>query len=110
MTLFPWSSQGRGVFTQFQSISELRQSSLARAWYSKANGARIERARLLARERGVQPVTIALAWVLHQPFPVFPIIGPRTAAELASSARGVTVKLSDEEIVWLECGGRTPIS
>jgi aryl-alcohol dehydrogenase-like predicted oxidoreductase len=61
----------------------------------------VGRTRKLAADRGVQPVNIALAWVLHQPFPIFPIIGPRTCEELDASLDALGVRLSDEELAWL---------
>ena len=44
---------------------------------------------------------MALAYVLAQPFPVFPIIGPATMRETASSLEALRVALSPEEAEWL---------
>jgi len=101
LTLIPWASQGRGVFTSVTSEAEFRASDLASSWFSTANWRRIERAQKLASDRGILPVNIALAWVLHQPFPTFPIIGPRTTAELETSLCALDVPLSDKELAWL---------
>ena len=49
-----------------------------------------------------QPTAIALAFVLHQPFPTFPLIGPRSIAETASSMAGLGVELSPEQVAWLD--------
>ena len=51
----------------------------ARCWYSEDNFQRLARARELAAKRGVQPINIALAYVLCQPFPTFAIIGTSSA-------------------------------
>ncbi len=37
---------------------------------------------------GVEPTAIALAWLLHQPYPVFPLIGPRHLSETRTSTAG----------------------
>jgi aryl-alcohol dehydrogenase-like predicted oxidoreductase len=113
-TLVPWSSQGRGVFTAIAYPEDLRSSALADCWYSETNVERLRRAHQLARLRGVLPVNIALGWVIQQPFPTFPIIGPRNVNELESSLGGLNVALSSEEIAWLNLesdgGSSAPIT
>lgn len=39
----------------------------------------------LAREAGLDPVTMAIAWVMGRPFPVVPIIGATSVAQLEKS-------------------------
>ena len=56
---------------------------------------------MLGIERGVSAIQISLAYVMQQPFPIFPIIGPRNLEELDSSLGAVDVQLSEEEIRWL---------
>ena len=56
----------------------------------------------MAKKKGVSPLQIALAWVLHQPFPTFPMIGPMTVAELESSVAALSVELSPDEAAWLD--------
>lgn len=103
IALLPWSSQARGFFLRgdpaFTSDAEL-----VRCWYSEDNFARLARAKQLAAAKGVLPIHIALAWVLHQPFATFPLIGPRTIAETASSCAGLAVTLTPTECAFLEHG------
>jgi aryl-alcohol dehydrogenase-like predicted oxidoreductase len=99
--VMPWSSQGRGVFTRVADRLDLETGELAASWFSPQNWERITRTRKLAVERGVLPVNVALAWVLQQPFPTFPIIGPRTADELNSAIRALDISLSPDEMAWL---------
>jgi aryl-alcohol dehydrogenase-like predicted oxidoreductase len=40
--------------------------------------------------------------VLHQPFPTFPLIGPRTLDETRSSLVALDVELSPELLAWLD--------
>ena len=47
---------------------------------------------------------MALAYVLAQPFPVVPLIGPRTVQELDDSIRAFDIRLSPEDVKWLENG------
>lgn len=101
LALIPWSSQGRGVFTMPASENDLATGELAASWFSTDNWRRVERARRLAAAQDVLPVNIALAWVLHQPFPTFPIIGPRTVDELTTSLRALEVSLTHQDTAWL---------
>ena len=73
-----------------------------RCWYSDDNFQRLERAGELARRRGVLPINIALAYVLCQPFPTFPLIGPRTLAETGASAPALDIDLTPDELRWLK--------
>jgi aryl-alcohol dehydrogenase-like predicted oxidoreductase len=50
-----------------------------------------------ARERGVTPAQLALAWVLAEPRVSSPILGARTLAQFNDSIQGLAIKLSPEE-------------
>lgn len=104
IALFPWSSQARGFFTDRAGPDKREDAELVRCWYADDNFQRRERAIELAAKKGVQPINIALAWVLAQPFPVFPLIGPRTIQEFQSSLAAFQVELSPEEVAWLNNG------
>ncbi|HEX8552411.1 MAG TPA: aldo/keto reductase [Abditibacteriaceae bacterium] len=100
MALFSWSSQARGFFIRAdREFTE--DGELVRCWYSDDNFARLERVQQMSAERGIAPINIALAWLLHQPFPTFPLIGPRTTDETQSSWKGLDVELSPEDVAWL---------
>ena len=45
---------------------------------------------------------IALAYVLNQPFPTFPLIGPRTIEETRTSFDALKVQLTPAEVKWLK--------
>lgn len=74
---------------------------LVRCWYSRDNFARLERARRLAAEHGVETTAIAAAYVLCQPFPTFALIGPRDVKELSPSVAALDLDLTDSEVEWL---------
>jgi predicted dehydrogenase/aryl-alcohol dehydrogenase-like predicted oxidoreductase len=101
MPLMPWSSQARGFFTERAKPEGSDDPELVRCWYSADNWQRRERAVELARERGVLPINIALAYVLAQPFPTFPLIGPRTLEETRTSLAALAVTLTPDEVRWL---------
>lgn len=56
----------------------------------------------LARERQLQPVQVALAWLLHKPAVAAPIIGATSPAALAEAAAAADIVLSPEEVAGLE--------
>ena len=104
LALIAWSSQARGLHTVPDGTELLAGPDTC--WSSRGNIARLRRTAELARRRGVRPVNVALAWVLHRPFDVFPVIGPRSAAEVHEALAGLSVQLSPGEIAWLDRGGR----
>ena len=99
---FAWSSQGRGFFTERAGRDKRDDEEIVRVWYSDRNFQRRDRAIELARELGRDPIHIALAYVIAQPFPVIPLIGPRTIAELEDSLSALDIKLTLEQVRYLE--------
>jgi predicted dehydrogenase/aryl-alcohol dehydrogenase-like predicted oxidoreductase len=101
VALLAWSSQARGFFTERAAPERRDDEELVRCWYAEDNWARRARAVELAAQRGVSPPAIVAAYVLAQPFPTFALIGPRTLAETESSLACLRVKLTPDEIAWL---------
>lgn len=102
MPLFAWSSQARGFFVPDRAHPEKHdEPDLVRCWYSDDNFRRQTHCFELAARKGVHPVVIALAYVLNQPFPVFPLIGPRCISETQSSFEALDIELTPDEVKWL---------
>ncbi|HEX8833322.1 MAG TPA: aldo/keto reductase, partial [Abditibacteriaceae bacterium] len=97
---FSWSSQARGFFARADK-DFTADRELVHCWYSDDNFQRLERARQLAKEKGVSPVVIAAAYVLAQKFPAYALIGPRSLAETRDSMGALHVELSNQELQWL---------
>ncbi|TPM53839.1 oxidoreductase [Mesorhizobium sp. B2-2-3] len=106
MPNFAWSSQGRGFFTERAGRDRRDNEELVRVWYSERNFGRRDRAIELAARLGKSPIHIALAYVLNQPFPSVPLIGPRTLGELDDSLRALDIALSPADLQWLDGGSR----
>ena len=87
---FAWSSQGRGFFTDRAGRDKRDEEELVRVWYSERNFGRRDRAIELAQKLGRNPIHIALAYVIAQPFPVIPLIGPRTSPSWKTAFRRST--------------------
>jgi predicted dehydrogenase/aryl-alcohol dehydrogenase-like predicted oxidoreductase len=102
MVLLPWSSQARGFFTdRAHRDKTLNDEEMNRTWYAEDNWQRRERVVELAKQKNVLPINIALAYVLKQPFPTFPLIGPRTLEELRTSLPALDVELTPQQVKWL---------
>ena len=99
---FSWSSQARGFFTDRAGRDKMDNAELVNTWYSEKNFGRRDRAIELAKQLGKNPIHVALAYVLAQPFPSVPLIGPRTLAELDDSIQAFDIKLTAEQVKWLE--------
>jgi aryl-alcohol dehydrogenase-like predicted oxidoreductase len=57
-----------------------------------------------ARKHSTTLLNIALAYVLAQDLPIFPIIGPLTLDELRGSLNALDVRLTEDELRWLKTG------
>jgi predicted dehydrogenase/aryl-alcohol dehydrogenase-like predicted oxidoreductase len=101
---FSWSSQARGFFTDRAGRDKRDNAELVDTWYSEGNFARRDRAIALGKELGASPIHIALAYVLAQPFPSIPLIGPRRLQELDDSIKALSIRLTPEQVQWLENG------
>jgi aryl-alcohol dehydrogenase-like predicted oxidoreductase len=102
LPLLSWSSQARGFFTGRFTPEVRDNADLVRVFYSDGNWERYRRAEKLAAEKGVTTIQIALAYVLNQPFPACALIGAQSRAELISCEEGAQLRLTREEIEWLD--------
>ena len=106
--LLSWSSQARGFFAgrcprdRLASIDDPFARRMVEVYGSDANFERLGRARELgARKGGYSAVQVALAWLLHKPFAVVPIVGAHTVEEVRSCAEAATLELTRAECAWL---------
>ena len=74
-------------------------------WDSPENRARRERASELAERLGVSTPAVALAYVLHQPAYVLPVVGTRSADHLDEALSAGAIRLEPADVRWLEHGG-----
>lgn len=56
----------------------------------------------LAREAGLNPVQMALAWCRSRPFPIIPIIGATTSAQLAEQLPALEMTLAPDVLAAIE--------
>jgi predicted dehydrogenase/aryl-alcohol dehydrogenase-like predicted oxidoreductase len=102
MPLLAWSSQARGFFTDRGGRDRHADPELERCWYGETNFRRRDRAAELGARIGKSANQVALAYGLHQDFPILPLIGPLTLEELEDSLQALDIALTPEEVRWLE--------
>ncbi|MBD3181351.1 aldo/keto reductase [Candidatus Poribacteria bacterium] len=113
--LIPWSSQARGFFTGRYNPEMARKIAngemdadgftkrMVTVYCTDDNFQRLERAEKIGQKKGgYTAVEVALAWLLHKPYNIVPIVGPHTRDELLSCVKAASLYLSDDEIKWLD--------
>ena len=88
--LLPWSPLAMGVLAGRYADDNIRpdgsRASLRGGIYAdRVSQSAVEagnRFVALAREAGIDPARLAIAWLMHQPAVVAPLIGPRTVEQL----------------------------
>jgi aryl-alcohol dehydrogenase-like predicted oxidoreductase len=103
MAVIPYSSQAQGFFSKLErgGKAALPPADVS-LYYNEANVRRMERAKTLAERYDVPISRIALAYLLHQPFTVVPIVGCKTVETLEDSLAALDVPLTPEEVAYLE--------
>jgi len=108
--LLSWAAQARGFFSGNYSkelaatanaIEDPFTRRMCEVYGSWSNFERLRRAQELGGRTGHSAVEVALSWLLHQTFPVIPVVGPRTVAELESCAAAVKIPMDEDEVRWL---------
>lgn len=99
--LMPWSSQARGFFSGAFTPENRENQDMVRVYYNDDNFERLARATELGSRYGYSAIQVSLAYALNLPFPIFPIVGPATLAEVESSLGALTLVLSADEMEWL---------
>ena len=56
----------------------------------------------LAKELGVPPAQVALAWLRHRPVPVIPIVGARKLSQLEDNVGSLNLTLTTEQLARLD--------
>jgi len=106
--LIPWSPLARGVLAGNRKAATTRSKSddFATILYGKetAQGDQrvLDRLEEISKARGIPQAQIALAWLLHKPGVVAPIVGASKSHHLDDAIAATEVRLSPEEVARLE--------
>jgi aryl-alcohol dehydrogenase-like predicted oxidoreductase len=105
----PWSPLARGRLARPWSAEppteRAKTDNFAKTLYTKTvdiDKPVIDRVNEVARERGLPPSQIALAWLLHQPVVTSPIVGATKPQHLEDAIASLSVQLSKTEMDLLE--------
>jgi aryl-alcohol dehydrogenase-like predicted oxidoreductase len=100
LEMHAWSSLAIGFFAGRDVPS----------WNTASNRARRQRAAQLGKRLGTSPTAIALAYVLHQPKYVRPVVGTLSQAHLDEAVAAAAIELTADELDWLERGADGSLS
>ncbi|MFC9685818.1 aldo/keto reductase, partial [Streptomyces sp. NPDC056948] len=104
--VIPWSPLHGGLLGGVikKEVEGGRRASgrAADALADPASRARIQSYEDLLDKHGIEPGEAALAWLLTRPGVTGPIVGPRTAEQLASALRAAELELSEELLTGLD--------
>jgi len=107
--VIPWSPLARGFLIGNRSREGGGTTTRAQVddfahnmYYQEIDFKVVDRVMELAKQRGVVPPQIALAWLLHQPGITAPIIGASKMHHLEDAVAALEIKLSREEQIYLE--------
>jgi aryl-alcohol dehydrogenase-like predicted oxidoreductase len=105
----PWSPLARGRLARPWSDQPGTQRAKTDAYASTLFGRTgdidqpvIARTMEIARERGVPPAQVAMAWLLSKPAVTSPVFGATKEQQMDDAVATVSLKLSPEEIARLE--------
>ena len=103
LAVIPYTAQANGFFSKLALPPSLRPANFAaHEFHTEPNLAAGKRVLELAEAKRVAPSAIVLAYLWSRPFPVVPIIGCRTTAQLDDSIAALPVRLSSAELASLE--------
>ena len=105
IAMTPYSALAGGRLAKYpgETSKRMQEDSYARLKYdatAEQDGAIISRVALLAEKRGVSMTEISLAWLMAKA--TSPIVGATKLHHVEGAAKAVELKLSEEEIFYLE--------
>jgi aryl-alcohol dehydrogenase (NADP+) len=107
--LIPWSPLARGFLAGNRTPEKAGPTPRSRSdgfahsmYYREDDFAVVDRVVELAEQYGATPAQIALGWMLHKPWITAPIIGASKMPHLEQAVAALEIKLSGEDIAFLE--------
>ncbi|HJR80246.1 MAG TPA: aldo/keto reductase [Anaerolineales bacterium] len=109
MPLLVWSPLASGFFSgrfrrdNLHLFGEREWDEVAvRAYASEANFQRMDRAGILAAEKGITAPQVALAYVMNHPMNLFTIVGPHGGEKFKANIEAGEIQLTPQEMDWLD--------
>jgi aryl-alcohol dehydrogenase (NADP+) len=103
--LIPWSPLARGMLAYKRGHGDTlrrRTDRFGKTLYNDQDAIIVDAVSDIAEKRGVSNAQVALAWLLHQPGVVAPIIGATKLEHLDDALKAIELKLDAEELKLLD--------
>ncbi len=107
--ILPWSPLGRGFLTGKYTRGEKPSSAryrtdvyLSRRYFRPEDFDVVERLEEVAKEKGVKPAQLALAWLMNKKDVASPIVGPTSVEQLEELAEAADIRLKPSDMKRLE--------
>ncbi|HCS72285.1 MAG TPA: aldo/keto reductase [Clostridiales bacterium] len=111
IAVLPWSPLARGFLAgnrvkkgEGETIRSKTDNQAWRFYYRDSDFAVVDKVTKLADEKGVSNAAIAYAWLMNKPGVVTPLIGVSKLNQLDQAFESLGVKLTPEEMLYLEEG------
>jgi aryl-alcohol dehydrogenase-like predicted oxidoreductase len=113
MTIMAWSPLKNGLLTGKYVTDRAEQGRLDGRYFQSALLAQVSQAGdqaeetiravgAIAAETGAEPAQVALAWLLHRPQPVIPVLGARTLAQFRQNLPAADLALTPRQLARLD--------
>lgn len=109
LSAVPYSSQAGGFFSgKYRTMDEIPDTPsgkvILQLYGNETNFKRLARVEEVAGSLGRSGTHVALAYLMSQSFPVFPIVGCKTIAQLNESCTASDLRLDSSTLLYLETG------
>src|SRR5688572_30581319 len=100
----PWSPLAKGRLARpwGEQTQRSENDALQRRYDDEGNPPIVAAVQQVAEARGVPMAQVALAWVVHNPVVVAPIVGPTKEHHLADAVAALELELTADEVETLE--------
>ncbi|OSC96861.1 aryl-alcohol dehydrogenase [Trametes coccinea BRFM310] len=100
----PWSPLARGLLTRPVGEDSKRSSVdwFINRYKNESTVNVVSRVEEVAKKRGISMAQVAIAWILSKPGVTAPIVGTTNLSNLEDILAGIDVKLTEDEIKYLE--------
>ena len=103
--VFAYSSLGRGMLSgraDRDNYRDILDGAAVKAYAHEINFKKLDRAAELAAQKGATVPQIAVAYILSQPFDVFPIVGAANETEIKDVVSAADIRLTPGECARLD--------
>lgn len=105
LAVLPYSPLGAGFLTgKYESGKDLKskRATGVRKYMNDRGWATLETVKTIAAERGCEPATVAIAWLLTREAVTAPILGANSVEQLAPSLAALDLQLNADEVESLD--------